>query len=249
MALLMMGMQATTYQLDDFILKTVRVDDDKDITQENVHAMRNEASVYLILGKHCRIAECLYIAPIKNLVILKYYAHGNLREHIASSLGITLAELRKWARQMIKSVVELHQNGVRHSDIRLDQWLLDSEWNTRLSDFNASGFDLNERLGLQGSKALSIENPSHFMPRNPMDNNTMQSDIFALGSALYEREAGSVPFMNKDEEAILACFKVGQSPEVEDLYSGSIIVGCWRGNFKTARDLLAVIGRDCGLED
>ncbi|KAF1347693.1 kinase-like domain-containing protein [Delphinella strobiligena] len=211
--------------------------------------MRNEASVYLILGKHCRIAEYLYIAPTKDLVILKYYPCGNLREHVASSPGITSVELKRWARQMIEGVMELHRNGVRHSDIRLDQWLLDSELDARLSDFNASGFDANERLGLEGSKALGIEGPSHFMPRDPMDDNTVESDIFALGSALYELEAGTVPFVDKDDEAISACFQAGQFPDVEGLYFGPVIAACWRGSLRTARDLLAVFEKDRGLDD
>ncbi|GAB7349540.1 hypothetical protein MBLNU459_g0241t1 [Dothideomycetes sp. NU459] len=203
--------------------------------------MRNEASVYLILGNHRRIAECLYIAPTKDLVVLKYYPHGNLREHIATSPATTSAERRKWARQMIEGVAELHRNAVRHSDLRLDQWLLDDEWNARLSDFNASGFDGNERLGLEGSKALGMESPSHFMPRDPMDDNTVLSDLFALGSALYELEAGSVPFAGEDEDTILECFKAGRFPDVEALGFGTLIVGCWRGSFRTAQDLLSCV--------
>ena len=56
----------------------------------------------------------------------------------------------------------IYTMGVRHSDLRLDQWLLDADLNARLSDFNASGYDAKTALGLEGSKALGHEISSHF---------------------------------------------------------------------------------------
>ena len=64
---------------------------------------------------------------------------------------------------MIEGVAEIHQNGIRHSDLRLDQWLLDEKLDARLCDFNASGFDANEKLDLQESKSIGLEVYSHFM--------------------------------------------------------------------------------------
>ena len=64
---------------------------------------------------------------------------------------------------MIEGVAEIHRNGIRHSDLRLDQWLLDEKLDARLCDFNASGFDANEKLDLQESKSIGLEVYSHFM--------------------------------------------------------------------------------------
>ena len=246
-----MGKSAMTYRIQDFVVKAVYNDDDPNLTRDNCRAMHNEANIYLILGQHPRIAECLYIGPTRDLIVLKHYPHGNLRRHIAKNTDIKPIQLQKWARQMIEGVAEIHRNGVRHSDIRLDQWLLDEENNARLSDFNASGFDANEELGLEGSKALGLEGFSHYMPRDPMDDSTVPSDLFALGSTLYELEVGHAPFagsfIEEHGEKITALFEAGKFPEVDALCFGALILGCWKGEFSTALDVLYAGEKSCGL--
>ena len=81
--LLMIGPSAKTYRVHDLVLKMPDIDDEALIAQGNIKSMSNEASVYLILGQHPRIAECLYISHSKDLIVLKHYPHGNLRGHLA----------------------------------------------------------------------------------------------------------------------------------------------------------------------
>ena len=128
---------------------------------------------------------------------------------------------------MVEAVEFVHGKGIRHSDIRLDQWLLDSEMNARLSDFNASGYDECPSFGLQGVKAVGNEDSSHFLPRDPCDDNSIRSDLFALGSALYELEHGSTLFSGLlDSETITKHFASGTFPSVSNLRLGCLILGC-----------------------
>lgn len=245
--LLMIGPSAKTYRVHNLVLKIPDIDDDALITQGNIKSMSNEASVYLILGQHPRIAECLYISHNKDLIILKYYPHGNLKNHIAKVPKVSPMELKKWARQMIEGVAEIHRNGIRHSDLRLDQWLLDEKLDARLCDFNASGFDANEKMGLQGSKPVGLEAYSHFMPRDPEANSTVLSDLFALGSSLYELEVGDKPFAELEGETINEQFEAGIYPDVENLCFGGLIKSCWKGEFDSAVDLLEAGEKSCNL--
>ncbi|OAL56910.1 hypothetical protein IQ07DRAFT_582198 [Pyrenochaeta sp. DS3sAY3a] len=50
-------------------------------------------------------------------------------------------DLKRWSYQIIKCLAYNYLKGVRHSDLRLEQWLVDVDLNARLSDFNAAGFD------------------------------------------------------------------------------------------------------------
>ena len=70
------------------------------------------------------------------------------------------------------------------------------------------------------------------------DDNTVHSDLFALGSALYELEKGSAPFAELPEESITDHFMVGDYPPVSDLILGSIITGCWKSKYDSATALL-----------
>ncbi|KAI6874190.1 hypothetical protein KC343_g12329 [Hortaea werneckii] len=233
--LLVIGSCSSTYQLGQVIIKVPRIDKDAEITQWNAKATATEANVYRILGTHSRIANCIYISPTNDMIMLEFYSHGNLRDYVAIHGP---AQLMKWAKQMIEGVQFIHSKGVRHSDIRLSQWLLDSGINARLSDFNSSGHDECPALVIQGQTALGVEDPSHFMPREYCEDNSVRSDLFALGSALYEIEHGSRPYADEDDDIITQRFARGDFPSVSDLTLGCIILASWRGEFDSATQML-----------
>ncbi|KAL1985996.1 hypothetical protein VTN96DRAFT_7131 [Rasamsonia emersonii] len=238
--LLMVGMSAKTYRIRNTVRKECHVlPDDVGITEQNMEACRNEADVYLILGKHPLIATCLSIGPHREYIDLEYYENGNLKQYINSNrASIIEADLKRWAYQMIESIAYIHSKGVRHSDIRLDQWLVDAGLNARLSDFNASGFDPQPDLGLEARPALGVESPSHYLPRDPEADNTVESDLFALGSSLYELVAGQSPYEDLSDESIESLFRKEIFPSTEELLLGEIIRNCWKRRYRSAKDIL-----------
>ena len=139
---------------------------------------------------------------------------------------------------MIESVEYIHTMGVRHSDFRLDQWLLDERLNVQLCDFNASGYDSNAERGLIGSEAIGPENASHFLPRDCTYDSTVESDMFALGSTLFELMTGKAPYNDQPRETIEAFFRKGIFPSVKGLPLGEMIKGCWTKKFLSAKEVL-----------
>lgn len=236
----MVGMSAMTYRVGNRVFKIIHIcEDDEGITADNAKASRAEASVYLILGTHHRIAECVSVGPALEHIELQYYPNGTLRDHVAQHKSeISEPETKRWARQMIEGVEYIHTMGVRHSDLRLDQWLLDPAVNARLTDFNGSGFGESPSLGISGSEAMGIEETSHFLPRDPMPDNTTTSDLFALGSSLYELVTGQRPFLGLDDAAIGALYRTAIFPPVEHLVLGKVIMGCWKTEFASAQDVI-----------
>ncbi|KAI9737338.1 MAG: hypothetical protein M1834_009492 [Cirrosporium novae-zelandiae] len=166
--LLMVGISAIIYRTDNIVKKIYRTTDEIPITKQNIIATRNEATIYSILGDHPRYVDA----------------------HRTTTAIITDTDSRHWAHQMIESIAFIHSMGIRHSDLRLDQWLLDTDLNARLSDFNRTRFNGKPDLKLKGFPVLGIEKASHYLPRGPEMDNTVESDLFALGSALYELVAG-----------------------------------------------------------
>jgi serine/threonine protein kinase len=223
--LLTVGAVSSTHRLGESVVRTVRIDDDPEITKDNALAMTAETNAYKILGAHDQIATCLYISPIADILVLPFYPTGDLKQY-AIDHG-TKAHLYQWARQMIEAVAFIHSKGVRHSDIKLSQWLLDKELNARLS-----------ALDLDGIKALGHEQPSHFMPRDPARDNTIRSDLFALGSALYELERGRCPYTEVREDLITGYFATQHFPSLVGLSMGSIIAACWKGEYTSAAQML-----------
>jgi len=118
------------------------------------------------------------------------------------------ARLIKWATEMVQGVEFIHTKGIRHSDLMLDQWLLDDELHARLSDFNSSGHDAYSALSLPRGQSVGLENPSHFMPRDYEEDSSVRPDLFALRSALYELEHGSAPLADEDDDTITERFRL-----------------------------------------
>lgn len=240
----MTGLFAETYRVGNIIKKVYRkYPNDDAATVESIKATRNEANIYTLLGDHPCIARCLFIDPAKTYIELKYYPHGNLKRFVEKHAPhIENAHRKTWARQIIESAEYIHTMGVRHSDFRLEQWLLDEALNAQLSDFNASGYDRNADLGLEGSEAMAVESATHFLPRD-IANDNVESDLFALGSTLFELVTGKAPYDGYPRESIEAFFGQSKFPNVEGLLLCEVITGCWTGRFKSATDVLKFVAK------
>lgn len=247
--LLMVGIFAETYRIDNIVKKVCRkFPNDDDATEGSIKAIHNEASIYILLGNHPRIAKYLFIDPSKTYIELKYYPNGNLKGFLEKYRPhIEDTHRKNWARQIIESAEYIHTMGVRHSDFRLEQWLLDEMLNAQLSDFNASGYDSNAELRLRGSEAIGAENASHFLPRDCTHDSTVESDLFALGSTLFELMTGKAPYDDQPRESIEAYFREGIFPSVEGLLLGEIIKGCWTIKFLSANEVLKFGEKTYGL--
>ncbi|KAJ5276047.1 kinase-like protein [Penicillium chrysogenum] len=116
-----------------------------------------------------------------------------------------------------------------------------------------------EAVVCAGHPALGYEKASHCLPRDYELPNTESTDIFALGSTLYELVAGKAPYSelnvaaSDDPKSIKAQiqrqhkvidfeieerYKRQQFPDVTCYQRGDVILGCWRGQFATAADAL-----------
>ncbi|KAF2021901.1 hypothetical protein BU24DRAFT_488229 [Aaosphaeria arxii CBS 175.79] len=208
--LLMVGMSAKTYRIGNIVRKECHVlVDDIGITEQNLEACKTEADVYFILGSHPLIAKSLSSGPSREHVELEFYPNGNLREYIR------------------KNRASITETDLKHGNLV-----------ARLSDFNASGFDDQPDLGLKGKPAQGLESISHSLPRDPEADSTVESDLFALGSTLYELIAGQTPYEGQSHESIETLFRKGEFPSTEGLLLEEVIMGCWKQTFSSATDVL-----------
>jgi serine/threonine protein kinase len=244
---LIIGIFAEVYLLDG---KTIRKSPRSE-SEEDMQPIIRETMIYDIIGVHPRIAECTSQGSGKvKYIDIKYYRHGDLATYCREN-SITPELQSKWFKQILEAVVVIHSFGVIHSDLALRQFFVDDNLNLRLGDFNSSQ--------CTGYPALGYEKASHCLPRDYELPNTESSDIFALGSTLYELVAGRAPYSelntieSDDPDSIKAQirrqhevvdfeiedrYKKQQFPDVTDVRHGDIILGCWKGQFATAKEAL-----------
>lgn len=217
-------------------------------SEEDLQPILREALIYDILGTHPRIAEWLS-RGISDYIEIRYYPHGDLVKY--SGTHPITPELRsKWYQQILEAIVFIHSCGVIHSDLALRQFFIDENFNLRLGDFNSSQCPSHIALG--------YEKASHCLPRDYELPNTEASDIFALGSTLYELVTGKAPYSElygpkSDDPDIIKAqlrrqdvidheietrYKNRNFPDVSDVFGGEIILGCWRGEIATAQKAL-----------
>jgi serine/threonine protein kinase len=148
--------------------------------------------------------------------------NGNLRPFLKKcAKDIDIERRLRWAKQIADALRFVHSTNVVHGDVTCGNILLDGQLNTKLSDFGGSSLD--------GSPLLVAVTASHRCPGPAL---SIQGDIFALGSTLYEIMTGVVPYHEYSEEEVKARYAKREFPETKFLGSiGDVITHCWHGRY------------------
>jgi serine/threonine protein kinase len=195
-----------------------------------IKSIQRECEIYNHLGDHPRVIKCLATGDL--FVDLEFAPHGHIEGYIQCHHDISDMCRRQFAQEVIEAVVFIHSKSIIHSDLAARQFLLDANLHVHLSDFGFSSLNSGDVLG--------FENASHHMPRDIDCNmpSTTRSDLFALGSTLYEIMTGKPPYKGKSDDAITQLYCIGLFPDVADVLCGDIIMDCWQGRFTSALEVL-----------
>lgn len=196
----------------------------------SARAVEIEGHVYGHLGKHKRIARCIDWGD--DFFDLRYECNGDLESYLKKARLTRYAKYRI-VRHAVEAVVFIHGKDVIHSDLSARQFLVGKGCNARLSDFGGSS--------LQGSEAIVMENAAHFLPRDEDAPNTIRSDLFALGSTIYEILIGKKPYEGMEDEEIQRLFSEKVFPtlnEIGDQQFRRIVQKRWMCEYDCAEDIL-----------
>lgn len=101
-------------------------------------------------------------------------------------------------KEILYGINSLHENGYSHSDIKLDNILLDRDFNIKLSDFSFS----QELKGKNGDgKLIEKKGTIGYFPPEFITQKTyngIKSDIYSLGITLFALVTGGIPFPKKN---------------------------------------------------
>jgi serine/threonine protein kinase len=191
-------------------------------------------------------------------LLLAEASHGNLQQYIDENNSVINLSLRKkWCRQTAESIAYLHSQGVIHSDLRPENFLVhDTPIASRdiwLCDFGGSTC---EELDLDGGH---LPDAGFFDPTQGHIS-TPATDIFSLGSILYTILTGHWPYkspgpfktgeeMDKYDQKVDLLFRQRKFPDVGGLMGGRVVMGCWMKEYSTAEEILCALKVEMSVVD
>ncbi|VEU24045.1 DEKNAAC105109 [Brettanomyces naardenensis] len=150
-------------------------------------------------GRHPHVTKLYEVIFTEKYVylVLEYYPDGDLFDYLRKRNRIPADESLKIFTQLAGAVYYMHRNGCCHRDLKLENVLLDSKFNVKLSDF---GFTREIPLvGNSGGRATLTEicgTEAYMAPELIMKKpySGIKTDMWALGVILYTMVAGEMPF-------------------------------------------------------
>lgn len=202
--------------------------------------LKTEYEIYRRLGPHARLVPLINFTtngPAPGLT-LAYMPKGTLKDRLSAQPPSTAAQRHQWAQDVIESVKLLHSHGIVHCDIQPGNFLLDGDDRLRIIDFMGSSMD--------GEAPWVCESPAFFMPHTDAEYRSYTTDMFAMGSTLYQVMTGHRPYPDFEDEEVEARYERGEFPSVEGLTCGLSISKCWQGGFPSIDDAQASFLEETG---
>ncbi|KFY07756.1 hypothetical protein V492_06856 [Pseudogymnoascus sp. VKM F-4246] len=210
-----------------------------------VDGLELESRIYQRLPKkHPRLLEMISYSRDEGLV-LEYMPEGDLGTYLRGeeprtrlhphlwpergAVEITPQQRLQWACDAAEGLQLLHENGVWHCDVRTTNFLLDDDLRLKIIDFEGSSLD--------GCEPLSLEMTRYLLPRDPREPSTAATELFALGSTIYEIMTGKEPYLDLADDEVMALFTEKKFPPVDELPCGDVIMKCWLGEVHSAKEV------------
>ena len=158
----------------------------------------------------------------KNYLILDYCKYGDLFDYIPSG-GFEEKTVKIIFKTLLEAVEKIHKKGICHLDLKIENILVGSDFNLKISDFGLSN-QINEI-----NKGIFTDScgTSYYKPPQMNLNvnyNGIKADIFSLGIILYALLSSRFPFNiadPKDKNNIyyyIIRYKIAFLEQIENLF-------------------------------
>jgi serine/threonine protein kinase len=165
------------------------------------HRVTYEPDIMASLN-HCNLVERRAHCWTDNddFLALNFCENGDLCDYAFQKHRLSEAETRSILTQLCAGVSYLHERGICHLDLKLDNVFFDKQFNVKIGDFGAACyFDKCTRL-TRRCGTLQYNAPERFGQRGYFGD---QVDCWALGVMMYVMLQGCFPFEGGDGAQIL----------------------------------------------
>lgn len=132
------------------------------------------------------------------IVVMEYCNQGTLHDYIFQTT-FTYSQILNTSKCLLSAIDYLHRMGVCHRDIKLENIVLDKDFNPKIIDFGLSYLEFDSNDNLRKTYCGTLE----FMPPEilcGLQYDGKKADIWSLGVCLYIISTGICPFKGSDRE-------------------------------------------------
>ena len=137
--------------------------------------------------------------------VMPYVDGGSLRDRLGRETQLAITDAVRIATEVASALDYARRHGIIHRDIKPENILLTVEGEALVSDFGIARLvgGADEALTQTG---MSLGTPAYMSPEQATGDKAVdaRSDLYALGTVVYEMLAGEPPFTGPNPQAIIA---------------------------------------------
>lgn len=143
--------------------------------------------------------KCSFQTPELLIFVMEYVNGGELFFHLSRERIFSEERTRFYIAQITMAMTYLHERGVIYRDLKLENLLLDSKGNIKITDFGLCKEDMDHGT----TTSTFCGTPEYLAPEVLEDNDYGRSvDWWGVGVVMYEMICGHLPFYNRNHEVL-----------------------------------------------
>ena len=240
---------ATVYSADDKALgRKVAVKVLRHLDDDGIRRFQREARILADLGSHQNLAVIYRFAETANgnpCFVMEYVPGGSLADSLANNGTVEVKTAISYAGQVARALMHTHARGIVHRDIKPSNILLATDGQVKLSDFGIAVI----RSASATLNAATFEHAAPEVFLNGATKNDERSDVYSLGSTLFNLIDGSAPYHVKGDRSHEALLHRVLNAPIPVTERAPQLNGFWpkalakepEARFQTAAELLAAL--------